>query len=170
MTTDEVWIGNWIYGTLTFINTINDSLTELHTPKITVTTTHRNSSVFTSRCLVSFSNGWRTSSSGLPNCLEPQLPASNFSKLQLSSDSTNHWTTSVLYSPSANRKEKRANSVFRSNAFILSLVYTAVTWQWVYMSQYSRNRPWKLIGLWDVEAQAFFRQSVHRWRLLNPGP
>jgi hypothetical protein len=36
--TDEVWIRNWIYWTLTLIATNNcGSLTELHTPKITVT-------------------------------------------------------------------------------------------------------------------------------------
>jgi hypothetical protein len=26
------------------------------------------------------------------------------------------------------------------------------------------NRPWRPIGLWDVEAPTFFRQSAHRWR------
>jgi hypothetical protein len=25
-------------------------------------------------------------------------------------------------------------------------------------------RPWRPIGLWDVEASTFYRQSVHRWR------
>jgi hypothetical protein len=29
---------------------------------------------------------------------------------------------------------------------------------------YSCNRPWRPIGLWDVEAPIFSRQSVHRWR------
>jgi hypothetical protein len=28
----------------------------------------------------------------------------------------------------------------------------------------SRNRPWRPIGLWDVEAPTFSRQSAHRWR------
>jgi hypothetical protein len=42
---DEVWIGNWIYWTLTLVTTNNyDSLNQLHTPKITVTTAHINSS------------------------------------------------------------------------------------------------------------------------------
>jgi hypothetical protein len=26
------------------------------------------------------------------------------------------------------------------------------------------NRPWRSIGLWDVEAHAFSRQSARRWR------
>jgi hypothetical protein len=38
---DEVWIGNWIYWTITLATTNKyKSLTELHTPKITVTTAH----------------------------------------------------------------------------------------------------------------------------------
>jgi hypothetical protein len=38
---DGVWIGNWIYWTLTLVTINNyDSLTELHTPKITVSTAH----------------------------------------------------------------------------------------------------------------------------------
>jgi hypothetical protein len=41
VTRDEVWIGNRIYWTLTFVTTHNYAcLTELHTPKITVTTAH----------------------------------------------------------------------------------------------------------------------------------
>jgi hypothetical protein len=47
---DMVWIGNRIYWTLTLVTTNNyDSLTQLHTPKITVTTAHIKSSVFTTR-------------------------------------------------------------------------------------------------------------------------
>lgn len=42
VTRDEVWIGNWIYWTFSFGTDINyDSLSELLTPKITVTTEHR---------------------------------------------------------------------------------------------------------------------------------
>jgi hypothetical protein len=42
---DGVWIGNWFYWTLTFVTTTKHySLTELHTPKITVTTAHLKSS------------------------------------------------------------------------------------------------------------------------------
>jgi hypothetical protein len=38
---EEVWIGNCIYWTLTLVTTNNyDSLTELQTPNITVTTAH----------------------------------------------------------------------------------------------------------------------------------
>jgi hypothetical protein len=45
VTGDEVWIGNWIYLTLTVVTTNNyDSLTELHTSKFTVTTAHIKSS------------------------------------------------------------------------------------------------------------------------------
>jgi hypothetical protein len=41
VTIDWVCIGNWIYLTFTKLTTNNyDSLTELHTPKITVTTAH----------------------------------------------------------------------------------------------------------------------------------
>jgi hypothetical protein len=29
---------------------------------------------------------------------------------------------------------------------------------------YPYNRPWRPIGLWDVEAPIFSRQSAHRWR------
>jgi hypothetical protein len=45
VTRDEIWIGNWIYWALTLVTTSNyDSLTELHTPNITVTTAHNKSS------------------------------------------------------------------------------------------------------------------------------
>jgi hypothetical protein len=37
---------------------------------------------------VAASNGGRSLSSGFPNCPRPQLPASHFSKLQISTDST----------------------------------------------------------------------------------
>jgi hypothetical protein len=30
--------------------------------------------------------------------------------------------------------------------------------------RYPCKRPWRTIGLWDVEAPIFFRQSAHRWR------
>jgi hypothetical protein len=76
-------------GHLQNITTNNyGSLTELHTLKITVTTAHIKSYlVFSSRCLVAVSNGGRSPSSGFPNCPRPQLPASHFSQLQLSTDS-----------------------------------------------------------------------------------
>jgi hypothetical protein len=47
MTTDKVWIGNWIYGTLTLVTTNNyNSLSELHVSKSTVTITQTKSSQF----------------------------------------------------------------------------------------------------------------------------
>jgi hypothetical protein len=50
---------------------------------------HKVSLVLNSRCLVAASNGGCSASSGFPNCTRPQLPASHFSQLQLSADSTN---------------------------------------------------------------------------------
>jgi hypothetical protein len=73
-----VWIGNWVYWTLTLVTTNNsDSLTELHIPKITVTIAHKVFSVLTSHCLVAACNGERSPSSGFLNCFWPQLPASS---------------------------------------------------------------------------------------------
>jgi hypothetical protein len=91
MTIDEVWIVNRIYLTVKQLLSTNnyDSLTELHTPKITVTTAHIKSSQFTSRCFVAASNCGRYPSSGFPNCLRLQLTASHFSYLHLWTDSTN---------------------------------------------------------------------------------
>jgi hypothetical protein len=41
VTNDKIWTGNWIYWTLTLVTTNNyDNLTELPTPKITLTTAH----------------------------------------------------------------------------------------------------------------------------------
>jgi hypothetical protein len=41
VTIDGIWIGNRIYWTLTLVTRNNYySLTELHTPKVTVTATH----------------------------------------------------------------------------------------------------------------------------------
>jgi hypothetical protein len=63
------------------------SLAELHTPNITVNyNAHEVFSVHTSRCLVKASNGGRSPHSGFPNCPRPQLPASHFSQLQLSTE------------------------------------------------------------------------------------
>jgi hypothetical protein len=75
VTIDGVWIGNRIYWTFKELVTTStnnyDSLTELHTPKIIVTTVF---SVFTCRCLVAALNCGRSPSSGFPNCPQPQLP------------------------------------------------------------------------------------------------
>jgi hypothetical protein len=32
------------------------------------------------------------------------------------------------------------------------------------MKSYSCNRPWRLIGLWNIEAPTFSRKSAHRWQ------
>jgi hypothetical protein len=74
----------------------NDSLTQLHAQKITVTTytTHNVFSVFTSRCPVAGSNSGRSPSSGFPTYRRPQLPASHFSQLHLSTGSTDSTTQS----------------------------------------------------------------------------
>jgi hypothetical protein len=59
VTRGGVWIGNWIYWTLTFVKSF---------------------SVFTSRCLIAASNGGHSPCSGFPNCPWPQLSASHFSQ------------------------------------------------------------------------------------------
>jgi hypothetical protein len=75
-----------------------DCLTELHTPKITVTTAHiKSSQVCTSRWLVAAFNGGHSPYSVFPNCPRPQLPASQFSQKQLSTDSINHSKSKLLY-------------------------------------------------------------------------
>jgi hypothetical protein len=87
VTRDGGWNGNRIYWTLTLVATNNyDSLTEVHTPKITCNYSTI-FSVFTSRCLVAASIGGRSPFSGFPNSPRPQLPASHFSQVQLSTDS-----------------------------------------------------------------------------------
>jgi hypothetical protein len=57
---------------------------------------HKVFSVFTSRYLVTASNGGRSPSSGFPNCPRPRPPASHFSQLQLPADSTNLTKKSML--------------------------------------------------------------------------
>jgi hypothetical protein len=59
-----------------------DSLTELHTPKIAITTAHIKSSHLPSRCSVVASNGGRSSYSGFASSLWPQLPASHSTSSQ----------------------------------------------------------------------------------------
>jgi hypothetical protein len=47
VTINGIWIGNRIYWTLTLVTINNcDTLTELHTPNITVTSAHTESSQF----------------------------------------------------------------------------------------------------------------------------
>jgi hypothetical protein len=83
---DTVWIGNWIYWTLTTCNYKDYALTVLHTSQITIghTKSSQPVTVFTSHCLVATSNSGHSSSSGLPNCPRSQLPASqSYSSQQL---------------------------------------------------------------------------------------
>jgi hypothetical protein len=61
-----------------------DSLAELHTPKITVTTTHINSS----QTSLVMSNGRCYLSSGFPNCPWPHLPVCLLTAAALLTDST----------------------------------------------------------------------------------
>jgi hypothetical protein len=60
-----------------------DILSDLHTPKIIVTTAHKVYSVFASRCLAAAFNDGSFPSSGFPNFPRPQLLAIRFSQLQL---------------------------------------------------------------------------------------
>jgi hypothetical protein len=80
VTIDRVWTGNWIYWTFTLVTTSNsDSLTEIHTPKITVTTAP-----------IQTSNDRHSPSSGFLNSSQPQPSASHFSQLHPSTDLTNN--------------------------------------------------------------------------------
>jgi hypothetical protein len=93
-TIDGVWIGNRIYWELTERNY----------------STNKVLSVFTSRCLIAASNGDRSPSSGFPNCLRPQLPASHFricnSELtQPTTQSQSYFTTGGLPSISSSWRQ-----------------------------------------------------------------
>jgi hypothetical protein len=46
----------------------------------------------------------------------------------------------------------------------ISLI-TSTGLQWKRVACHPSNRPWRLIGLWDVEDLTFSRQSAHRWWL-----
>jgi hypothetical protein len=87
VTSDEISSGNWIYWALTYYPN-NKQLRQFHwvapTKGYCNYSTYEVCSVFTSRCLVAASNDGRSSSSEFPNRSRPQLPASQFSQLQLS--------------------------------------------------------------------------------------
>jgi hypothetical protein len=141
VTVDGVWIGDQIYWTLTLVTANNyDSLTELHTPRINVTTEHKVFSGFTSCCFEAVSNGGHSPSSGF-QCPRSQLSASHNFNSQLTQHS--------LYTPSTDLTENVSGivacSLFAGETtcpeshsitvtVVLSPVYTAVTWQWVCMS------------------------------------
>jgi hypothetical protein len=90
VTINRVWIGNRVYWTLTEHN--YKQLQQSHWVKRSKDhynySTHDVFSVFTSRLLSS--SFWKRTfpSSGFPNCLQPQLPASHFSQSQLSTQPT----------------------------------------------------------------------------------
>jgi hypothetical protein len=61
--------------------------------------------------------------------------------------------------------QKRHNRRVTSWGCLISapaLVVEKTTASWT--KTLSRNRPWRPIGLWDVEALTFSRQSAQRWR------
>jgi hypothetical protein len=89
VTRDAIWIGNWVYCTRIQLATTNnyDNLTKLHAPTISVTIAHKVFSVFTSRYLLTASNGGRSPLCEFPNYPRTHLPASHFSQMQLSTDS-----------------------------------------------------------------------------------
>jgi hypothetical protein len=73
VTRDEVWIGNWIYWTITLVTTNNrDNLTELHTPKVTVTTAH-----------IKSSQSWAVAWQRLPTADVPELSPASATRFSL---------------------------------------------------------------------------------------
>jgi hypothetical protein len=103
VTRANVWIGDRMYWTLTLVATNNcDTLSELHTPKVIVTT------VFTSRCLAATFNAGCSLSPGFPNSPRPRVPAAHFSQQQFSTD--NSKSESVLH----------CNWPFTANRFVLT--------------------------------------------------
>jgi hypothetical protein len=79
-------------GLLQLVTTSKDyALTVLRTSQTTIGQTKTSVTAFTSRCVVTASNGGRFLSSGFPNCPRPQLPASrrNISELNPSGYLTN---------------------------------------------------------------------------------
>jgi hypothetical protein len=107
MTTDQVWIGNWIYCNYTLVTTNNyGNLTELHTPKITVTTAHIKSSQS------SLAVAWyRLPTADVPLTLGSrtrpglsyQLLMSHYCNSQLTQPKYSYW--SLIHSPGKDRTE-----------------------------------------------------------------
>jgi hypothetical protein len=124
VTIDGVWLSNRIYWTLTERN--YDSLTELHTPQITVTTPHIKSTqpVFTSRFLVTDPNkvlcfcahvltGWRLTHDSL-------LTAPTVLLLHFGTDGTEN-TVNMLPSPIV-----AAQACFFRRRCLVTRLHTAV--------------------------------------------
>jgi hypothetical protein len=105
-----------------------DSLTELHTPKITVTTAHRVFSGFTSRYLVAASNGSRSASSGFLNYPRSQVPTSHnciVLVIRISRRRPNENVSSII-ACSRCRETTCPQNCSLAKAAVLSPVYTAV--------------------------------------------
>jgi hypothetical protein len=67
-------------------------------------------------------------------------------------------------------KQKRGSSVISTLTRLLYLYFSAEGVRYnagMFLHDFSRkcvNRPWRPIGLWDVDAPTFSRQSARRWR------
>jgi hypothetical protein len=137
VTRDRVWIGKRNNCTLIKLVTTNNNESHrvTHFEDHSNYSTHKTFSLFTSRCLVTVSNGRRSPSSGFPNCLRPPLTSHNCDFQLLS-----------LYNPGTVRRGEASSIIACSlvageptcpqscplaTAVVLSPVYTAVTWQWV---------------------------------------
>jgi hypothetical protein len=96
---DGVWVGSRINCTLTdrIYKYLRQSHWVTHSKTDCNYSAHKAFSVFTSRCLVAASNSGLSPSSGFPNSPQPQLPASHFSQLQLSTDSTTVQSSAVNF-------------------------------------------------------------------------
>jgi hypothetical protein len=91
VTIDGVWIDDPIYWKLRYNSWLHFTFHYyIHTSA--------HSHVFTSRCFVAASKGRRYPSSGFPNCLRPQLPASHSNSSQRL-NSSSYITNSLTHQP-----------------------------------------------------------------------
>jgi hypothetical protein len=150
---DGVCIGNRKYWTLTErkYKWIRQSHRVTHSKNHCNYSTHEVFSFFTSRCLVAASNGVHSSFCGFPSCPRPQLLNSRNSNSQF----LNHNCTIPRYVAPARMAQKTCTLVSKetcpqscslATAVVLLPVYTAVTGQWIYMSQYIKKK--SFLKLW----------------------